>query len=322
MKKVLKNLEPSIRAYLGDAFCFSIINDYAFDSGWVYDKYIHLEYTPFDGQIKYADYDYYDFVPDQGVFIKSFIEYPYTYCNQELICHQIMQMIDNDEYCFALWDETIVTNYLFQQSEKAVYEHGCMVHGYDRDEKMFYTQGYLSNEKWEHYSIPFDVFYKAISYCPEKGEIALVGYKVRDDYEWKFAYKKMKKELQLYVKRGLSPEIKDRYDSNAIVNFFSNLIFGKKIHYPSVYCIYEHKVIFAKRIQYLIQQGYMEKSSVVELAAELEKVCRKILLLVIRYNSSLEQEIFGVLYMEVKKMLDMEKELLSQCNFFAGSIVL
>ena len=72
----------------------------------------------------------------------------------------------------------------------------------------------------------------------------------------------------------------------------------------------------------MIQQGYMEKSSVVELAAELEKVCRKILLLVIRYNSSLEQEIFGVLYMEVKKMLDMEKELLSQCNFFAGSIVL
>lgn len=322
MKKVLKNFEPSIRTYLGDAFCFSIINDYAFDTGWVYDKYIHLEYTSFDGQIKYADYDYYDFVPDQGVFIKSFIEYPYTYCNQELICHQIMQMIDNDEYCFSLWDETVATNYLFQESEKAVYEHGCMVHGYDSDEKMFYTQGYLSNEKWEHYSIPFDVLYKAISYCPEKGEIALIGYKVRDDYEWKFDCKKMKKDLQLYAKRGLSPEIKDNYDSNAIVNFFSNLILGERIHYPSVYCIYEHKVIFAKRIQYLIQHGYMEKNSVVELAAELEKVCRKILLLVIRYNESMEKEIFGILYMEVKKMLDMETELLSQCNFLVVSIVL
>ena len=54
MKKILKNLQPSIRSYLGDAFCFSIINDWAFDSGWVYDKYIHLEYTSFDRQIKYA----------------------------------------------------------------------------------------------------------------------------------------------------------------------------------------------------------------------------------------------------------------------------
>lgn len=116
MQKVLKNIEPSIRTYLGDAFCFSIIDDVAFESGWVYDKYIHLEYTPLDGQIKYAGYDYYDFVPDQGVFIKSYIEYPYIHCNKDIVCNQIIQMIDNNEYCFALWNETVVTNYLFQEN--------------------------------------------------------------------------------------------------------------------------------------------------------------------------------------------------------------
>ena len=45
MKKILKNVQPSIRAYLGLACCYSIIDEQAFNSGWVYDKYIHLEYT-------------------------------------------------------------------------------------------------------------------------------------------------------------------------------------------------------------------------------------------------------------------------------------
>lgn len=315
VKRILKNLEPTIRAYLGDAFCFSIIDDLAFDTGWVYDKYIHLEYTPFDGQIKYADYDYYDFVPDQGLFIKSFIEYPYSYCNEKIISNQIMQMIDNNEYFFALWNEIVITNYLFREKENAVYEHGCFVYGYDSEEKLFYTQGYLNNEKWEHYTIPFDVFYKAISYYPEKGEMAFIGYKVKNDYEWKFDYKKTKKELELYIKRGLSSEISDYYDTNGVTNFFANIVMGKKIHYPSVYCIYEHRIVFEKRISYLIQQGYIEDNNIVESATELKKLSRKILLMVIRYNLSMEKEIFGIIYEEVKKMLIVEKNLLSKIKF-------
>lgn len=315
MKVILKNLEPSIRAYLGDAFCFSIINDHAFDSGWIYDKYVHLEYTPFDRQMKYAGYDYYDFVPDQGVFIKSFIEYPYVYCMEEILCCQIMQMIDRNEYCFALWDETVVTNYLLQKEEETVYEHGCFVYGYDREERIFYTQGYISNEKWEYNAIPFDVLYKAISYCPEKGEIALIGYKVKENYKWKFDYEKTKKEMNLYSSRLFSPRVKDNYDSNAVVQFFSNLVAGETIHYPSVYCMYEHRIIFEKRIAYLISHHYIEKNAVIERAEELKKISRKILLLVIRYNEVMESEIYSVLYKEVKKMLDCEKELFSCINF-------
>lgn len=312
MEKILKNLEPSIRSYLGDAFCFSVIDDLAFDSGWIYDKYIHLEYTPCDGQVKYADYDYYDFVPDQGVFIKSFIEYPYLYCNQKIVCDQIMQMIDNDEYCFALWDENVVTNYLFNENEREVYEHGCFVYGYHSEEKFFYTQGYLSNDKWEHYTIPFDVFYKAVSYCVPKGEIALIGYKVKADYEWKVDYKKMKDGLELYMKRSLSNDRNDNFDRNAVIQFFSSLVAGKRIHYPSLYCMYEHKVIFTKRIAYLIRQGKIKEDGVFELAKELEKGSRKVLLLGIRYNDSPDFEMFGVMMKEVEKLLDLEKRLLSK----------
>lgn len=140
MKKILKNVQPSIRAYLGLACCYSIIDEQAFSSGWVYDKYIHLEYTPYDSQIKYADYEHYDFVSAQGVFAKSFIEYPYDFCSETILCDYICKMLDEGEYCFALWNETIITNYLYEKQNPGIYEHGCFVYGYDKDKKVFYTQ--------------------------------------------------------------------------------------------------------------------------------------------------------------------------------------
>ena len=314
MEKILKNLEPSVRAYLGDAFCFSIINDVAFDSGWVYDKYIHIEYTPCDGQIKYADYDYYDFVPDQGVFIKSFIEYPYEYCNQEIICNQIIGMIDNDEYCFALWDETVITNHLFGENQDKIYEHGCFVYGYDTEKKVFLTQGYFNNEKWEHYSIPYHVFYQAISYCPEKGEIALIGYKVRTNYEWKLDYDKVRNGLKLYKKNSFSKADRNVFDLNSVVNFFSNLYPGIPVHDPSLYCIYEHKIIFYKRLVYLNRKGWHIEKHILEMAEELCKKSRKVMLLGIAYNKSLKNSNFKVMLREAGLLTELEKNLLYHLN--------
>lgn len=310
MKKILKNLEPSIKTYLGDAFCFSIINDIAFKSGWIYDKYIHLEYTECDGHIKYADYDYYDFVPDQGVFIKSFLEYPFEYCNVNVICDQIMQMIDNNEYCFALWNELVVSNYLLGEEENGEYEHGCFVYGYDNIERKFYMQGYIKDNVWSHFCVPFHIFYKALSYCPEKGEIALIGYKLRANYEWKFNYNKAISSLDLYRKHSLNSN--NRFDLNAIINFFSNLIPGQAIHYPSLYCIYEHKVMFMKRILYLIEQDYIKREGhqILEKINKLKQLSHKILLLGIRYNYSYETELFDYMFYDAKKMIHLEKNIL------------
>lgn len=314
MKKILKICKPSIRAYLGDAFCFSIIDDYAFDSGWVYDKYIHLEYTPCDGQVKYADYDYYDFVPDQGVFVKSFIEYPSDHSTQMAICRQIEQMIDHEEYCFALWDETIVRNYLFRTKESEIYEHGCFIYGYNNEERVFYTEGYLNGDKWECYTIPYHVLYNALSYCPEKGEIALVAYRLLENYSWNFNYTKMIESINCYINSSLDMAKVRNYDLGAIICFFSNLVPGKKIHYPSLYCIYEHKIILVKRIQFLARQGSTELNDLLVRAKKLEQASRSVMILGISYNISLNTDMFTTMFDEVKEMIKVEKELLFIAN--------
>ncbi len=308
MKKILKNLEPSIRSYLGDAFCFSIIDDVAFDTGWVYDKYIHLEFTPCDGQIKYADYDYYEFVPDQGVFIKSYIEYPYEYCDKDLICGLIMQMIDNDEYCFALWDEAVIKAYHLGEVAGEVYEHGCFVYGYDDEKDVFYSQGYITGDRWEHIAVPYDVFYEALSYCPEKGEIALSGYKVRTDYRWRLDYRRLISNMISYVKNDLTEASANNYDINAERKFFMHLKPGELLHYPSLYCIYEHKAVFVRRIEYLMQGGKIRAPEVLRKIKELERQCHNILLLALRYNASVDANIYDLIFKKAGEMLKLEKD--------------
>lgn len=145
MKKILNCVEPTIRTYLGDAFCFSIINEFAFSKGWVFDKYINIQYNPNDQHIKYADYDYYDFVAGEGVFIKSFTQIPISKCNQQFICKVIEQMIDDGEYFFALFDENVVTNYLFGKQSTEIFEHGCFIYGYDSVTKVFFMEGYVKD---------------------------------------------------------------------------------------------------------------------------------------------------------------------------------
>lgn len=279
MKKILNCVEPAIRTYLGDAFCFSIINEFAFSKGWVYDKYINIQYNPDDQHIKYADYDYYDFVAGEGVFIKSFTQIPISKCNQQFICKVIEQMIDDEEYFFALFDENVVTNYLFGKQSTETFEHGCFIYGYDSIAKDFFMEGYVKDEKWEKYEIPYDVFYKALSYYPEKGEIAFIGYQMVKNYDWSFDYKRMYCSLQNYMNER---ECKDLL---AIRRFFEDIIDTKIIHYPSAYCLLEHKRLMKKRILFLIAERYISLGQAqLQLFDEIEKDYEKILMLVIKYN--------------------------------------
>lgn len=300
MRKILKNLKPTIRSYLGDAFCFSIIDDLAFDTGWVYDKYIHLKYTPDDGQIKYEAYDYYEFVPGEGVFVKSFLEYPQRFCSKDYLCSIIRQMIDDEEYCFALWDEHVITNYLYNEQNEEIYEHGCFIYGYDDETRVFYSQGYFKNEKWEKLCIPYEIFYKAVSYCVEKDEIALIGYKVVRGYPWEFDYKRMKRDLERYT---VAEESK----------FFYQLKKCQYLHYPSLYCMYEHKIIMRKRTEFLVGQGFIkEDGHICDEITEIEKQFRKIMLLGVEYNLRNREYLLESVLLEAEKALERESSFVTR----------
>lgn len=48
------------------------------------------------------------------------IEYPYDFCSETIFCDYICKMLDEGEYCFALWNETIITNYLYEKQNPGI----------------------------------------------------------------------------------------------------------------------------------------------------------------------------------------------------------
>lgn len=311
MKKLLPCEEPAIRTYLGDAFCFSIISKYAFSTGWIYDKYINIQYTPEDEHIKYLDYDYYDFVQGEGVFIKSYTQIPVQKCTLKKICDIIEEMIDDDEYFFALFDENIVVNYLTDSDNSEIFEHGCFVYGYDSVKEIFFLEGYVEDEKWKKYEIPYEVFYKALSYYPEKGEIAFIGYQLKKDYEWKIDYRRMYQSLLNYIKYDENSNT----NLNAESNFFQQILVSREIHYPSAFCLLEHKQLMKKRLLFLIDNKILnEKEAQIDFMEEIKKGYEKILMLVIKYNINYNKKI---LY----KIFEMGNELIEkEYNYFTQII--
>lgn len=235
-------------------------------------------------------------------------------------------MIDDGEYFFALWDENVVTNFLYNEDQQGIFEHGCFVYGYDSEREIFYSQGYLRDEKWKRAEIPYSVFYRALSYYPEKGEIAFIGYKPVENYSWTFDFEKMKEEFKIY-QETFHMESNRILDAGAEKGYFENLLIERRIHYPSLYCMYEHKKNMVRRMEYLIEKRYISEADGKNLLTQIQDIesdYKKIMLFGVKYILNQEKGLLEMIYIKAMKTIEREKEfifkLLESFNAVSGSV--
>ncbi len=308
MVNKLQIFEPEIRTYLGDAFCFSIINEMAFKGGWVFDKYIDLEYTKEDHHIKYYGYDYYDFLPDENIFIKSFTQIPIELCSEPFICGIIEDMIDRGEYFVGFWNETVIYNYMNRAEINSEFEHLCFIYGYDSNERIFFSEGYVKENKWQRFVIPYDVMADSLVLFEGKKEVAFNGYQVLDDFRWITDKHAIVDNLKEYpYKKNLNIE--------AECLFFQDVLIYKTIHLQSVYCIYEHKMLMKKRVKYLFERRCVslgDRELVCSSCSRLVNECRSLVLLAIKYQNSNELIDLKKFIDHADKMVSHEKNLMNE----------
>ena len=281
---------PTIKTYLGDAFCFSIINDRAFKSGWVYDKYINLQYCLNDNHMKYADYDYYDFCPNEGVFIKSFTFAPYLNNNPDCLINYIKETIDDDFYYFGIWNESLIPGAEGYNTNNGIYHHGCFIYGYNDEKSTFFTEGYNKSNSWDTYEVSYETFIKAISvgdFC--KGYYTFNGYKLNTEYEWRFDIKRMQNSLVNYLNENTYNENSNSYFGiEGCYNLFNfveeQCVSLKHLHIPSIYNVFEHKTIMEKRVKFLFDNNYITN---IELVYKFNKICNTFCIILnksLKYN--------------------------------------
>ena len=282
MIKILKITEPDIRTYLGDAFCFSIINDDAFKTGWIFDKYINLEYTEWDRHIKYFGNDYYDFAVNQGVFIKSFTQVPRYLCKKIFLYQLIEKMLLNNEYFVGFWNESVINNFFTGEKIESEFEHLCFIYGFDSGKRVFFSEGYVKENMWQKFCLPYDVVENALISFENKIEIGFNGYQVINNYNWNIDAQNIIYNLKRFFDYS-SLNIK------AEEHFFCDVLFYKTIHQQSVYCIYEHKRIMEKRLAFLYKQGYMQedKETISTKYHRLVNLCKNLVLLSLKYQNDI-----------------------------------
>lgn len=304
MLKILKTVEPEIRTYLGEAFCFSIIGDEAFGDGWIYDKYVDIEYTAQDRHIKYWGYDYYDFASGE-VFIKSYTQIPIASYDEMKVCSIIENMINNNEYFVGFWNETIIYNYFNGTLLTEEFEHLCFIYGYDSCKRLFFSQGYVKDEKWQKFTLPYGLVVEALLTFKDKEEIGFNGYQIMDSVKWKANKEVIVEKLNGFFK-GENRNIEAEYQ------FFRDVAIYKTIHQQSVYCIYEHKKIMLKRINYLIKEDVIDgmQKEIMTRYHQLVNSSKNLLLLSIKYKSDGSLDCLDKLLINAKKMIEQEKKIM------------
>ena len=307
-KKVLSIYEPELRTYLGDAFCFSLLGKQIYNGGWIFDKYIDIEYKIEHKMMKYAAYDYYEFLPDQRIVKKKFHLVSMKERDIGRICREVIVSINREQYFFCYWNENIITNYLYHENNTEFYFHGSFIYGYDLDKAVFYSIGYFK-EEWIKIEIPFEVYAQAVIIDEyKKGYFSFDTFCVKLPPVWELNRKKMIIDLREYSKKAFDNEnygIYNIYGEKMFALHLKDLSMRKRpFHIPSIYCMYEHKSLMKKRYEYMLTQGMVHDRRMLQNLQEIINKLEIILKKSIKYNMRMKQEageeIFELLFRTIK----------------------
>lgn len=318
MQKILKMEEPIVRAYLRHAFSTSILREKLLENGHIYQKYIMLEYY-MNNNDSYLTYKDYDFFLKEGALIKHYVLAP---GEQGLVLKFIKSIIDDGYYFFSYWNEKKVKNKVAYK--KYDYSHACLIYGYDDEKKVFYTEGYITeNWKWSKHCVSYAEVVDALLY--EKGTkfYWCDAYELNSKFVMNFSYKEMMSEFKdyLYFDKVMNKTV---YGIRATREFLIDLarIVGERKEIPrtSFYCMIEHRNFMINRLAFLevnkyidrhwriLYEGIVEKYNVIQKYALRYSLLRKTsegynLICELRELMKKDNEIMFAIYSELDKGL-------------------
>lgn len=311
MKKELRIVTPAIRAYLRHAFPLSIIGELAFKSGWIFSKYIYVEYNRDNLLNCYLNYKYYDFFKEDGVFIRHYWLFPFDKCRSKIIDF-FKEIINADTYVFSEWNEKVIEGK--EAYQKKFFPHACLLYGYDDKKEVFMTEGYLSDAwKWEKHEVPFlDLSLALLPEKNNKDHLWCDAFKVNPDYFWEFNFEKMLDEFRHFLDCS-----RDVEGINGMRFFVSDIGLwvaqGLLVPRPSMFLLVEHAILMEKRLHYLMKYGYVSYNSSV--LYSFEKLVKRIKIIqgvVIKYNIIIDKKLGEKIQYELLDVINCEEQILRQ----------
>ncbi len=293
MSKVLLPLQvPPVVTYLHHAYPLSIMMEDPKSPAWLYSHYIQLYFPIWEQNRMHAtDFNFYHYnYPLAGQYISPFI-YHKQFSMKMIqkygtLRDYVIDSIDQLDYVSVNCDEYYIPHRSAYMKRHHI--HNNMIYGYDLETREYYIYGYDENGTFRNTKVSFQQFEES-AMPSEHFDVSwydMVMTYSRWDAHFEFDIEPVIELLKDYV---LGRDTSLRY---GIRMFPTNKKFGKDV-YPMFmqylqavqagameldirpfHLLWEHKKLMLDRIQYLIENGLLEKDSELhEAYATVERAC-------------------------------------------------
>ena len=280
MKKVLPIHRPILQHNPANAYLLSIIGDKPDEYAWIMNNFANLRYNP---HIKYDDFYRNDmwyncYHITESKFTKGFIDL-FASDSFELI----KRMIDDGYYIYMFLNRKYIPNY-----NKPEYDirHNPLIYGYDIDNNLIYIADFFRGQSFNFETCSIDDFRKSYPYTDDEEDFYIYVWnraiKKKEEYNFKFNIEDLIIKLSDYIKStDLNASHYYTFDTNDVeeVEYMHieggyNYVYGvdvydviaedlikNKISHRPLHLLYEHKSIMCRRIDYLMQNNFLNKGT-------------------------------------------------------------
>lgn len=194
--------------------------------------------------------------------------------SEEETIAQIIRFLEDDYYVYIFLD----WHYLIPEEVNEAFAHTTLISGYDTNRNIFYVSDNLDNGRFVTIEVDMQVVAKAFksAWTASVGNAydndgsahfsylrTLTIFKYRDEVQVSFDKNLLKKELVAYLE-SRSTDVLEKIDSSLCgMNSYQILldsINGNrkfKVGRRDYHMIYEHKFLMCKRVEFLIERGYI-----------------------------------------------------------------
>ncbi|MEF2965633.1 hypothetical protein V3851_07305 [Paenibacillus sp. M1] len=285
MQKILPYAEPIVKGYQNIAFPLSVslLNENFMP--WFYSNFIQIRCRT-DGfpnrELRLNFYGHTNYYKYPNLEVNTISKDLYSILSNSVI-EFVIQCIDLGFYVKTNWDEYYIPERFYYLKEH--FDHDVLVYGYDRTEKVFYTQGYNKYGQYGVYKAPFDVFEQGYA----AGGQHTVCFRNKKNWSAPFNLDNVKSLLRQYLNAEDTSQIQNDYENNDrqytygmgvyhfIDNYLENLLprrlaFDRRV----LYSLWEHKACMVSRLKYMSELGYTEDEQSFQYE-EIEKKTRTLL---------------------------------------------
>lgn len=263
---------------------------------WLISRHINCRYCESYPRSKFniAIDDYWNI--KENLFFKQFMVLEAkTYESLEMDFVKIFRnMILQGYYPFGNYNEQFIpkkTSY-----KKEYFVHDFLLIGFNDEKHCFLSVGYLNDNKFQEYEIPYECMKKAIQSL-NVPKITLSFFEYNANFEYDLNIKKIKNNLCDYFKStSYIPKREGRYFGiqaieQVICDFKHALAYKSKMDIRYARGFMEHKFFLKLCCDYLMDNGYIKDPKVCEGSQAAYNLAQKVQLLTLKYNISVKEEI-------------------------------